>query len=107
MVVDESSTALAQQLRLLMSRFQATGTRWDKLSHIIETPFFFDSRNSRMMQIADFVSYAVFRWYESNDTSLLSMLYDQFDREEHKVHGLKCYPLASTRDFTVAGMKLP
>jgi hypothetical protein len=96
-VMDQSTPALANQLRLLLARFQASGTRWDKLSHVIETPFFFDSKTSRIMQIVDFASYAVFRWYESGDDSYLRKIEGKFDSEQHKQHGLKCYPLASTK----------
>src|ERR1039458_4846740 len=96
-VIDESSPALSNQLRGLLARFQATGTRWEKLSQVIETPFFFDSKTSRLMQIADFSAYAVFRWYESGDDSYLPKIHSKFDRELHRVHGLKCYPLICTK----------
>ena len=39
-----------------------------------ETAFFFDSRNSRLMQVADFASYAVYRWYEALETIPISAL---------------------------------
>lgn len=96
-VMDHSTPALANQMRTLLARFQASGTRWDKLSHVIETPFFFDSKISRIMQIVDFASYAVFRWYESGDESYLRKIDGLFDSEMHKKHGLKCYPLVSTK----------
>lgn len=98
-VIDQSSPALAAQLRNLLARFQASGTHWEKLSQIIETPFFFDSKTSRMMQIADFTAYAVYRWYENGGDSYLARIHSRFDKETHKVHGLKCYPLACTRAF--------
>jgi hypothetical protein len=53
-----------------------------------------------MMQIADFTAYAVYRWYESADDTYLRKIYSRFDKETHKVHGLKCYPLACTRPFS-------
>jgi hypothetical protein len=55
-VFDESRPALARQLRTLLSKFQAGGAKWAFMGNLIETAFFFDSRNSRMMQIADFVA---------------------------------------------------
>jgi hypothetical protein len=39
-VIDQSSPALAAQLRNLLAQFQATGTHWEKLSQVIETPLF-------------------------------------------------------------------
>jgi hypothetical protein len=98
-VIDESSPALSNQLRTLLAQFQATGTRWTALGQVIETPFFFDSKTSRIMQIADFTSYSVFRWYESNDDSYIKKIIHKFDRDGRKCHGLKCYPLACTRAY--------
>ena len=104
-VIDESRPALANQLRTLMAQFQATGTRWAALSQVIETPFFFDSKTSRMMQIADFASYSVFRWYESNDDSYIKKVIHKFDHEGQKCHGLKCYPLACTHTYPPVSAK--
>ncbi len=96
-VFDESRPSLSKQLRTLLARFQASGTRWAKMTNLIETAFFFDSRNSRLMQVADFTSYAVYRWYEAGDDSYIRIINRKFDRERHKMHGLRCYPLECTR----------
>jgi len=106
-VLDESSPSLSNQLRVLLAQFQASGTRWDTLSQVIETPFFFDSKTSRMMQIADFSSYAVFRWYEANDGSYMSQIHHKFDSESHKIHGLKCYPLICTKCYPPKPAAIP
>jgi hypothetical protein len=101
-VIDQSSPALSNQLRSLLAKFQATGTRWTALTQVIETPFFFDSKTSRIMQIADFASYSVFRWYEANDDTYIKKVIHKFDREGKKCHGIKCYPLACTRTYPPA-----
>ncbi len=98
-VLDENRPALSNQLRTLLAQFQATGTRWSGLQQVIETPFFFDSKTSRIMQIADFTSYSVFRWYESNDDSYIKRIFHKFEHDGKKVHGLKCYPLACTNTY--------
>jgi len=59
--------------------------------------FCFDSATSRIMQLADFTAYAVFRWYEANDDTYLKTILKKFDRQDQKLHGLKCYPLSSTK----------
>jgi len=43
------------------------------------------------VQLADFISYAVFRYYESNDSTFLDMIIHKFDRREkdHPPDGLK------------------
>jgi hypothetical protein len=101
-VFDESRPALARQLRTLLSKFQAGGAKWAFMGNLIETAFFFDSRNSRMMQIADFVAYAVYRWYEAGDDSYLKLIHRKFDHLGSKVHGLKCYPLNPEKQFPPA-----
>jgi hypothetical protein len=96
-VLDESRPSLSKQIRTLLAKFQASGTRWATMTNLIETAFFFDSRNSRLMQVADFTSYAVYRWYEAGDDTYLRIINHKFDRERARVHGLKCYPLESTK----------
>ncbi|MGO9125054.1 MAG: DUF3800 domain-containing protein [Terriglobales bacterium] len=96
-VFDEARPSLSREIRRLLAEFQAGGTRWASLGCIIETAFFFDSRSSRLMQIADFAAYAVYRWYEHGDDTYLNHIYRKFDRQGSKLHGLKCYPLESTR----------
>ncbi len=49
------------------------------------------------MQIADFAAYAVYRWYEHGDGGYLRLIRHKFDRQVGKLHGLKCYPLESTK----------
>ena len=56
-------------------------------------------RSSRLMQIADFAAYAVYRWYEHEDGSYLSVMQGKFDHEGRRLHGLKCYPLESTKAY--------
>ena len=54
------------------------------------------------MQIVDFASHAVFRWYEAGDDSYIRQIDHKFDSEMHKKHGQKCYPMASTRPYPPA-----
>jgi hypothetical protein len=98
-VFDEARPSLSREIRRLLAEFQVGGTRWSSLGCIIETAFFFDSRSSRLMQIADFAAYALYRWYEAGDDSYLKLIYNRFDKQGAKLHGLKCYPLESTKVF--------
>jgi hypothetical protein len=98
-VFDEARPSLSREIRRLLAEFQATGTRFGSLGCIIETAFFFDSKSSRLMQIADFAAYAVYRWYEHGDDSYLSVIHNKFDRQGSKLHGLKCYPLDATKSY--------
>ena len=98
-VFDEARPSLSREIRRLLAEFQAGGTRWASLGCIIETAFFFDSSSSRLMQIADFAAYAVYRWYEHGDDTYLKLINNKFDRLGSRLHGLKCYPLECTRTY--------
>lgn len=98
-VFDESRPSLSKQIRQLLAQYQAAGTRWDAMTNLIETAFFFDSQTSRLVQIADFAAYAVFRWYEHGDDSYLRIIQHKFNRFEGKLHGLKCYPVESSKPY--------
>lgn len=82
--------------------------RIGKLTHFTDAPLFSDSRASRLIQGADFVSWALWRYYgPSSDESYVRRLWPHFDSHEGKMHGLihvvpgfkhgacKCPPCAS------------
>lgn len=98
-VFDGARPSLSREIRKLLAEFLAGGTKWVSLSCVIETAFFFDSRSSRLMQIADFAAYSVYRWYEAGDDSYLKIVFGKFDRQGTKLHGLKCHPLESTKPY--------
>jgi hypothetical protein len=96
-VFDEARPSLCRQIRTLLAKFQAGGGRWTSMANLIETVFFFDSRTSRVMQLADFTAFALYRRYESEDAAYLNMIHHRFDHDRSRIHGLKCYPSASTK----------
>jgi hypothetical protein len=57
------------------------------------------------MQIADFAAYAVYRWYEHGDDTYLKLINNKFDRQGSTLHGLKCYPLESTKTYPLRGSR--
>jgi hypothetical protein len=73
-VFDEARPSLSRQIRSLLAKFQAGCGRWTHMGNLVETVFFFDSRTSRIMQLADFTAYAVYRWYEAADQSYLKAI---------------------------------
>jgi hypothetical protein len=54
-------TTRETSLQRLSREFRKVGTRWGPLKNIADTPFFVDSKASRLVQLADHVAYAVFR----------------------------------------------
>lgn len=85
-IFDETRYETRLQKMLLEFR---TGTRFGKsVKNFADVPFFADSKSTRMLQLADLVSYAVFRRYERSDTRWLDLLMSRFDKEGEHLHGL-------------------
>ena len=81
-------TTRETSLQNLSREFRKTGTRWGTLKNIADTPFFVDSRASRLVQIADHVAYSVFRRYNSGDSQYFDIIAHRFDKAGNVIHGL-------------------
>lgn len=81
-------TTRETSLQRLSREFRKTGTRWGALKYIADTPFFVDSRASRLVQIADHVAYSVFRRYNSGDAQYFDIIASRFDEADGVIHGL-------------------
>jgi len=76
-------------LQGLAIKLRQLGTRWNKtIRNINEVPLFVDSKASRLIQLADHISYAVFRRYEAGDLNYFNCIEGRFDAEGSKIHGL-------------------
>lgn len=64
------------------------GTRWGNLRNLAETPLFVDSPASRLIQIADLLTWAVWRRYEQGDARYFDRVAGRFDAEGGVIHGL-------------------
>jgi len=53
-----------------------------------EVPVFLNSKASRLIQLADLVAYALFRFYEYGDSSFYNVIQHCFDSEGGVAHGL-------------------
>jgi hypothetical protein len=73
----------AERLTQLMRQFHASGTMWTNITHIIETPFFVDSRLTVGVQLADLCAYAIRRFCENGERDLFDRIY----LRAHKVAG--------------------
>ncbi|MCV5340687.1 DUF3800 domain-containing protein, partial [Escherichia coli] len=61
---------------------------YGKLRNFSEVPLFLDSKASRLIQLADLVSYSIFRKFEFNDDEFYKIIENRFDYHNGKVHGL-------------------
>jgi hypothetical protein len=81
-------TTRETSLQRLSREFRRSGTRWGALKNIADTPFFVDSRASRLVQVADHIAYAVFRRYNSGDAQYMDLISSRFDEANGVIHGL-------------------
>ncbi len=77
-----------QRARLWVKDFRRLGTQWGVLRNLCDIPYFASTRETRMLQIADFVAYAAYQFYERSDDSLISPMLHRFDRKGGTIHGL-------------------
>ncbi len=85
-ILDKSS--YETNLQNLAIRFDTEGTIWRKVKNIPEVPLFTDSKSSRLIQLADHVAYAVYRYYERDDNAFMKQILKRFDSEDGTLHGL-------------------
>ena len=90
LVIDRSDETEGKY-RSLISDFRTSGTSHGYLGNIVDIPYFSQSGDTRLLQLADFVAYAVFRYYERGDSQFLNKVFTPFDgrMKDAKRDGLK------------------
>lgn len=86
MILDKSSTEI--QIQNLSRTFKHSGHSWGSLKNFSEVPLFIDSKASRLMQLADLVTFALKRHYVDNDSILHNIIEPCYDEEGGVRHGL-------------------
>jgi hypothetical protein len=86
LILDDSSYETT--LQELAKNFRKIGTQWGSVKHLADTPFFVNSKASRIVQLADHVAYAVFRRYNTGDTQYFDIIAHKFHQTDGVVHGL-------------------
>jgi hypothetical protein len=88
LIIDENR---AEQYREIFSEFQEGGTRYGYLGNVPDVPYFARCRDSRMLQLADFVANAVYRYYQHGDDFHIKNILPCFDRRsiDYPPDGLK------------------
>lgn len=65
--------------RVWVQGFRELGTRVGAINNLADIPYFAASKETRLLQVADLVSHAVFRLYERKDASLIKPFFRRFD----------------------------
>ncbi|ODU01343.1 MAG: hypothetical protein ABS79_01890 [Planctomycetes bacterium SCN 63-9] len=86
-----------RQIEKIFDEYRAEGHPWGEINHVIESPFFVDSRRASAVQLVDLCSYAVRRYVErgavegSFEEQNFLRIFHKFDRAGPKLHGLRHY----------------
>ena len=97
-VMDDTQKQLNHAVAMKHAWFQRDGNANLRFKHIIEYPFFTDSRLSNGVQLADLCSYNIYRAFRSEDFTypyfrkLLPNFYRSRRTREGKLDGLKVFP---------------
>jgi hypothetical protein len=86
LILDESSHETT--LQGLAYNFRKIGTQWGSIRHLADTPFFVNSKASRIIQLADHVAYSVFRRYNQGDANYFDIIAHKFFQADGVFHGL-------------------
>ena len=91
-----------QRAKTWVNQFRSLGTQWGVLNNLSDIPFSAPARESRMLQLADYVAHSLFLLYERRDASLVRPIIRRFDSLSGKYHGL-----AHISDRRGAGCQCP
>ena len=89
LLVHDNNQTVSVKHTQLMQKFHRMGTVWTSIDHVVETPFFVDSRLNNMVQIADLCALALRRYYENNEDNLLNRIISRFDRKGNRIVGVR------------------
>ena len=85
-VIAESS--YREHLTSLARQIAEQGHRWGETRNLADIPYFAPAENTRLLQLADFVSNAVYRRYEYHDARGFDAIMPCFDQDAGRIHGL-------------------
>jgi hypothetical protein len=91
LIAHDHDDTSADRLTQLMRHFHASGTMWNNITRIIETPFFVDSRLTVGVQLADLCAYAIRRYCENGEIDLFNRIYPRGHRSGGKTVGMRHY----------------
>lgn len=83
-----SEGRLDARAKIWVRGFHQRGTSWGAINNLADIPYFASPRESRLLQVADFVAHATWLLYEKRDPSLIKDLIRAFDSDGDVLHGL-------------------
>jgi uncharacterized protein DUF3800 len=81
-----------QRAKVWVRGFRELGTQWGVLRNLSDIPYFASTKESRLLQLADYVSHAMFMLYERRDPTLARGILLRIDQKNGILHGLAHAP---------------
>lgn len=112
LVIADNNEAYEKLLQGEFLAWKSGRTRLGRLHSFADIPLYVDSKASRLVQLADFVAWATWHYYENGHTKWMQIINSGFDSDGGVQHGLVhlsaarrsclCVPCASRRDGVIA-----
>lgn len=77
-----------KRAKIWVRGFRELGTQWGILKNLTDIPYIASTKETRLLQLADYVAHAVFLLYERRNPYLIRPIIDRFDRKNGVLHGL-------------------
>lgn len=77
-----------KRAKIWIRGFRELGTQWGILNNLSDIPYIASTRESRLLQLADYVAHAVFLLYERRNPTLIKPILGRFDQKQGTLHGL-------------------
>lgn len=74
--------------KIWVQGFRELGTQYGILRNLSDSPFFVAAKESRLIQLADYVAHSLFILYERRDPQLVRVVIRRFDEKDGILHGL-------------------
>jgi Protein of unknown function (DUF3800) len=78
-----------KRAKVWVREFRQLGTRWGVLRNLSDIPYFASVKETRLLQVADFVAHSVFMLYERRNPSLIHKFIHRFNQRDGTLHGLR------------------
>lgn len=78
-----------KRAKVWVKEFRQLGTRWGVLKNLSDIPYFASVKETRLLQVADFVAHSVFMLYERRNPALIQKFIHRFDQRDGLLHGLR------------------
>ena len=93
LVIHDRRVVAEQDIQAWTTEWRASAGKVGQLMNLADVPLFTDSRATRLLQVADLVSYSLYRRYnpEAPDDQYLKLIWDRFHRVADKLHGCVHY----------------